>query len=150
MVRVCLTRCEDEKDTESHTCSSVGHLHAKRCKWHKSFFPSGSMFSRSSPFDKPFRTWNTRWRFQIFFIFTPTWARFPLWTHIFQWGWFNHQLVTCVSSKSLCLHPGHGRALKSNGLSCRRCGDYARWAWGLLVGCQCSVLRMPARNGFGL
>ena len=35
----------------------------------------------------------TGWWFQIFFIFTPTWGR---WTHfdehIFQRGWFNHQL----------------------------------------------------------
>ena len=36
----------------------------------------------------------TRWWFQIFFVFTPTWGR---WTHfdehIFQMDWFNHQPV---------------------------------------------------------
>ena len=42
--------------------------------------------------------------FNLFFIFTPTWGR---WTHldehIFQMGWFNHQLVTIYSSKkSVC------------------------------------------------
>ena len=38
-------------------------------------------------------TWITRWWFQICFISIPTWGR---WTqfddHIFQMGWFNHQL----------------------------------------------------------
>ena len=29
---------------------------------------------------------------QIFFIFTPTWGRFPILTNIFEMGWFNHQL----------------------------------------------------------
>ena len=34
----------------------------------------------------------SRWWFQIFFIFTPTWGRFPFWLYnIFQMGW-NHQL----------------------------------------------------------
>ena len=32
-----------------------------------------------------------RWWFQIFFIFIPTWGRFPFWLNIFQMGW-NHQL----------------------------------------------------------
>ena len=32
----------------------------------------------------------TRWWFQTFFIFTPSWGRFPIWPHIFQMGW-NHQ-----------------------------------------------------------
>ena len=40
----------------------------------------------------------SRWCFQIFFMFIPTWGR---WTHfdehIFQMGWFNHQLVTSIS-----------------------------------------------------
>ena len=31
-----------------------------------------------------------RWWFQIFFIFTPIWGRFPFLTNIFQTGW-NHQ-----------------------------------------------------------
>ena len=33
------------------------------------------------------------WWFQIFFIFPPTWEKIPILTHIFQVGWFNHQLV---------------------------------------------------------
>ena len=34
----------------------------------------------------------SRWWFQRFFIFTPTWGRFPIWLYnIFQMGW-NHQL----------------------------------------------------------
>ena len=31
-----------------------------------------------------------RWWFQIFFIFIPTWGRFPNLTDIFRMGW-NHQ-----------------------------------------------------------
>ena len=27
----------------------------------------------------------TRWWFQIFFIFTPTWGRFPFWLILFKW-----------------------------------------------------------------
>ena len=35
----------------------------------------------------------TRWWFQRFFIFTPNWGNDPIWRlHIFQRGWFNHQL----------------------------------------------------------
>ena len=33
----------------------------------------------------------TRWWLQLFFIFPPTWGRFPLWPIFFQMGW-NHQL----------------------------------------------------------
>ena len=37
------------------------------------------------------------WWFQIFLIFTRTWGNGPIWlSHIFQMGWFNHQLVVCV------------------------------------------------------
>ena len=37
----------------------------------------------------------SRWWFQIFFIFTPKIGEDePILTHIFQMGWFNHQLVT--------------------------------------------------------
>ncbi len=39
----------------------------------------------------------SRWWFQTFFIFTPTWGRFPILTNIFQLGW-NHQLVFTLSS----------------------------------------------------
>ena len=35
---------------------------------------------------------DSRWWFQICFIFTPTWGRFPIWLIFFQMGW-NHQLV---------------------------------------------------------
>ena len=36
-------------------------------------------------------TSNSRWWFQIFFIFTPTWGNDLIWPNIFQMGW-NHQL----------------------------------------------------------
>ena len=39
----------------------------------------------------------TGWWFQIFFIFTPIWGRFPIWTNIFQGGW-NHQLEKHTNS----------------------------------------------------
>ena len=40
-------------------------------------------------------TSSTRWWFQIFFIFIPTWGRFPFWRAYFSHGlgWFNHQLA---------------------------------------------------------
>ena len=46
-----------------------------------------------------------RWCFQIFFIFTPkNWGR---WTHfeehIFQMGWFNHQLIRTVLDWHDCM-----------------------------------------------
>ena len=31
------------------------------------------------------------WWFQTFFMFAPTWGRFPFWLIFFRWGW-NHQL----------------------------------------------------------
>ena len=31
------------------------------------------------------------WWFQIFFIFTPIWGKFPIWRAYFSDGWFNHQ-----------------------------------------------------------
>ena len=36
----------------------------------------------------------SRWWFQIFFIFNPTWGKIPILTNIFQVGW-NHQLGYC-------------------------------------------------------
>ena len=47
----------------------------------------------------------SRWRFQIFFIFTPT-GKSSNWTNIFQRGW-NHQLVLMVQ-KSHSQPPGLG------------------------------------------
>ena len=35
---------------------------------------------------------SSRWWFQILFIFTPTWGRFPFWLIFFKRGW-NHQPV---------------------------------------------------------
>ena len=37
------------------------------------------------------KTW-TRWWFQIFVIFTPTWGNNPIWRIFFKRGW-NHQLM---------------------------------------------------------
>ncbi len=41
-------------------------------------------------------------------MFTPIWGRFPIWlAHIFQMGWFNHQLDLCFKFKGYtwsCLH----------------------------------------------
>ena len=47
-----------------------------------------------------------RWWFQRFFIFTPTWGRFPFWllTNIFQMGW-NHQLVYIYIYLYVYVHP---------------------------------------------
>ena len=46
------------------------------------------------------------WWFQIVFIFTPTWGNDPIWlAHIFQMGWFNHQLETFESASFSSLAP---------------------------------------------
>ena len=57
---------------------------------------------KKSPFLKVFRRddphlfkrwgyWYSRWCFfQLFFIFTSTWGRFPIWLVFFKGGWFNH------------------------------------------------------------
>ena len=34
---------------------------------------------------KGLASWITRWWFQIFFIFTPIWGRFPFWLTFFRW-----------------------------------------------------------------
>ena len=41
--------------------------------------------------NSPKLTKKTSWWFQICFIFTPIWGRFPIWLIFFQMGWFNHQ-----------------------------------------------------------
>ena len=42
----------------------------------------------------------SRWSFQIFFLFTPTWGNDPIWlAHIFQMGWFNHQLGIIIKEQ---------------------------------------------------
>ncbi len=35
----------------------------------------------------------TRWWFQIFFIFTPTWGRFPIWLIFFKWVETTNQII---------------------------------------------------------
>ena len=43
----------------------------------------------------------TRWWFQFFFMFIPYLGKWSNLTHIFQMGWFNHQLVlVCLLSRS--------------------------------------------------
>ena len=37
--------------------------------------------------------WLSRWWFQLFSIFTPTWGSDPIWLMCFSTGWFNHQPV---------------------------------------------------------
>ena len=38
------------------------------------------------------------WQLKYFFVVIPIWGRFPFWgLHIFQMGWFNHQLVIYYS-----------------------------------------------------
>ena len=40
-----------------------------------------------------FRIWFARWWFQIFFIFTPSWGRFPIWRIFFRWVETTNQFV---------------------------------------------------------
>ena len=54
----------------------------------------------------------SRWWFQIFFIFTPIWGNDLNLTHIFQLGWFNHQLGMF---KKKNLHPKNPWTLQWKG-----------------------------------
>ena len=42
-----------------------------------------------------------RWWFQILFVFTPIWGRFPFWLIFFRGGW-NHQPVYLFLSRKTC------------------------------------------------
>ena len=49
------------------------------------FWPLQSTWHASgSPSECP-ESWKSRWWFQIFFIFTPIWGRFPCWLIFFRW-----------------------------------------------------------------
>ena len=52
-------------------------------------------FGLDSPISPPKKHWNTktRWRFQIFFIFTPICGRFPFWLIFFNWA----ETTNCIS-----------------------------------------------------
>ena len=49
----------------------------------------------------------TGWWFQICFIFTPTWGRFPFWLNIFQLGWNNQPDLLTIDPNFLG-HPTVG------------------------------------------
>ena len=50
----------------------------------------------------------TRWWFQIFFIFTTIWGRFPILTvAYFSKGWFNHQPDWQLNASPMII--GHGK-----------------------------------------
>ena len=67
-----------------------------------------------------FGGWFTRWWFQIFAIFTPTWGHDPIWLVFFQMGWFNHQPVYDVypdqraPSKTPTLHQASNFSLEGD------------------------------------
>ena len=81
----------------------------------------------------------SRWWFQTFFIFTPTWGRFPLWLIFFRWVettnqiWLSHVKYNIFihilwpkalgTTKSTSQRPLDGRMFKSQG------GEYYRWKW---------------------
>ena len=46
--------------------------------------------------------WLTRWWFQIFFIFTPIWGRFPFWLIFFKWVETTTSLTPKSSTLSTC------------------------------------------------
>ena len=68
------------------------HQHSQEYDWEPPTFPP----RKSRPYSGIKDSWwlITRWWFQIFFIFNPFfWGNDPIWRlHIFQMGWFNHQL----------------------------------------------------------
>ena len=53
-------------------------------KW---FLPFGDLVTMAMGFQGP--TWGTRWWFQMFFIFTPSWGNDPISLILFEMGW-NH------------------------------------------------------------
>ena len=89
-----------------------GKLHESRCMMYVCLIKTGRsslicQFAISGNFPKEvlqmivllgchfFHLWNTRWWFQICFIFIPTWGRFPFWLIFFKLGW-NRQLDVVV------------------------------------------------------
>ena len=63
------------------------------------------VFLRHRPVWNKKQTKKTRWWFQMFFIFTPTWGRWSNLTSIFfQMGWWtNHQLEKVLRSNRCCI-----------------------------------------------
>ena len=57
--------------------------------------------------------WFSRWWFQIFVIFIPTWGKIPILTNIFQMGW-NHQLG--LFEGFLFLTTNHAKFMSQNKL----------------------------------
>ena len=66
----------------------------------------------------------TRWWFQIFFIFIPTWGNNPVWLIFFKWRW-NHQLDTVISEWISWLFLSWGLALE--GTAPLKFPHYGRW-----------------------
>ena len=65
---------------KNHGYSCHDLTHPKNAALSKGFSTTGLPLSMvDSTFKK------TRWWFQIFFIFTPTWGRFPIWLRFFKW-----------------------------------------------------------------
>ena len=78
--------------------------------------------------------WKTRWWFPIYFIFSPTWGRFPFWLIFFQKGWFNHHLekprfaedsvflfICSTRATWLLLGLGEGPCVQNENPGCRTC-----------------------------
>ena len=62
------------------------------CSEFSNFLRFFSGFQKSSQI----HTQNSRWWFQICFMFIPIWGKDPIDEHMFQMGWFNHQLEWCA------------------------------------------------------
>ena len=72
---------------------SSGEFDTARGEWHF-IFPTKLYFPYGSPMcnlKKPL----TRWWFQIFFIFTPTWGNDPIWLIFFRWVETTNELKFC-------------------------------------------------------
>ena len=55
--------------------------------------------------------WFSRWWFQIFFIFTRTWGRFPFWLIFLRWVVTTNQKLTLVRSTMIYYRPRHFKLL---------------------------------------
>ena len=74
--------------SEALQVQSVLNNEYMNCRSWKSMWSSWKSieFSRFAKKRVPFwRILKTRWGFQIFFIFTPIWGRFPIWLIFFNW-----------------------------------------------------------------
>ena len=91
---------------------SVGGLCNVIDRWHRVLPPSISCVHHPSCFyNLNEQIPSSRWWFQIVFIFTPTWGRFPVWLIFFKWvettnqSSICQQIWLCKDYNPFCMNP---------------------------------------------